>query len=271
MTSKKRVEELKELGMCLNHSNRPAAEGHSYCQECRDAQKDRNDKNKRLGMCPGHKNRPAAKGSMFCQECLDSSKAKRIKNKAAGMCPNHENVPHAEGHVNCQKCIDYMKARRGEIIGAGMCTRHKNIPAVDGCRACLECLRNDKIRAYKHKGVVWAISDEDAVDRMMEPCYYCGKEAPEWGHGLDKVDPNGGYTLENAVSCCWSKKDKEQRCNNTKNACTPHIARKMLEHQIENRDELTLAWLNLLFSKIFIPTAIPQASHAQLSLDGGHF
>lgn len=46
------------------------------------------------------------------------------------------------------------------------------------------------------------------------PCHYCGDvvEAAA-GYSLDRVDPAGGYTPENVVTCCVT-------CNKAKNAMT---------------------------------------------------
>lgn len=36
------------------------------------------------------------------------------------------------------------------------------------------------------------------------PCAYCGGALPEAGHGLDRLDPDGPYSKDNVVACCWS-------------------------------------------------------------------
>ena len=35
-------------------------------------------------------------------------------------------------------------------------------------------------------------------------CNYCGGPLSPTGHGLDKMDPYKGYTLDNVVPCCYT-------------------------------------------------------------------
>ena len=58
--------------------------------------------------------------------------------------------------------------------------------------------------------------DEAAANNMLtligKSCYYCGFIDPERCNGLDRVDNDGGYFVDNVVSCCMycnmAKKDK---------------------------------------------------------------
>ena len=45
---------------------------------------------------------------------------------------------------------------------------------------------------------------EGLKEKMMEPCFYCGFEPPEKYrlNGLDCVDPDQGYSLDNTVAAC---------------------------------------------------------------------
>lgn len=37
---------------------------------------------------------------------------------------------------------------------------------------------------------------------LDQPCYYCGHPLNETGIGLDRLDSDRGYVLDNVVPCC---------------------------------------------------------------------
>jgi hypothetical protein len=47
---------------------------------------------------------------------------------------------------------------------------------------------------------------------VAEGCHYCGGELAPTGHGLDRKDPFGPYSIDNVVPCCWGcNRRKKQR------------------------------------------------------------
>jgi hypothetical protein len=77
-------------------------------------------------------------------------------------------------------------------------------------------------------GREWALSKEQFRVLTKGNCVYCGKVPSRNfnGHptfngtylynGIDRVDNNRGYTIDNCVSCCWE-------CNSMKHTRTPAI------------------------------------------------
>lgn len=65
-----------------------------------------------------------------------------------------------------------------------------------------------KHKAYKHKdksfGFFDTIDKEQALLKMKEPCFYCGKEH---SLGLDRIDNTLGHSDDNVRPCC-------EKCNN---------------------------------------------------------
>lgn len=65
---------------------------------------------------------------------------------------------------------------------------------------------------------VFELSEDEFVDLVLSDCYYCGAKPGESRshqhfsknslpvNGIDRIDSSGGYTRENARSCC-------PRCN----------------------------------------------------------
>lgn len=74
------------------------------------------------------------------------------------------------------------------------------------------------IRQYKHcadnRHIPWQLSDEEAVQLMACECKYCGAKNSNRAYrkqytvklffynGIDRVDSNLPYRLDNCVSCC---------------------------------------------------------------------
>lgn len=63
--------------------------------------------------------------------------------------------------------------------------------------------RNATIRYYKRNAKVrnlkWDISNEEFDILQSQVCYFCGKDPL---NGIDRLDNNKGYILDNCVSCC---------------------------------------------------------------------
>lgn len=69
--------------------------------------------------------------------------------------------------------------------------------------------------AARYRGRIWDISKEDFRKLTSSNCFYCNSEPSNiskrqnrrnWGvylyNGLDRVDNNEGYTLDNVIPCC---------------------------------------------------------------------
>jgi len=64
-----------------------------------------------------------------------------------------------------------------------------------------------KIKVYKRgakdRNLSWNLTDQEVIDIFEQKCYYCSQEkTDEYFIGIDRVDNNEGYILENCVSCC---------------------------------------------------------------------
>jgi len=97
------------------------------------------------------------------------------------------------------------------------------------------------------RGYEWALSKEDVRQLTSRPCHYCGiepiqriKKASYNGdciyNGLDRVDNDRGYLIDNIVPCCGT-------CNKMKNNMTQkefldHIQRIFNTMFIGGRDDL---------------------------------
>jgi 5-methylcytosine-specific restriction endonuclease McrA len=80
-------------------------------------------------------------------------------------------------------------------------------------RATMNKVLTDYKRHAKKKGVSWDLTDDQVKSIISKECYYCGAEpTPNYAgkiNGIDAIDNNKGYTLDNIVPCC-------KRCNKAK-------------------------------------------------------
>lgn len=99
-----------------------------------------------------------------------------------------------------------------------------------------ESARNNLEYQYKKgaekRKLDYNLTTDQFTKLVTGKCHYCGdaltakvkgqgKTSGDFEYtGIDRVDSNNGYSIENCVSCCWM-------CNNMKNA---HQTDKFLEH-----------------------------------------
>ena len=55
----------------------------------------------------------------------------------------------------------------------------------------------------RRRGIPFSITELEHFAIAMQQCSYCGgKESTSMFNGIDRVDSNGDYTLQNLVPCC---------------------------------------------------------------------
>ena len=96
--------------------------------------------------------------------------------------------------------------------------RKEKYPCGNGIRIrreCKECEKkianiqtNTPKRRYqfyrysaKRRNFEFKLTIEEFKKFWQKPCYYCGDEIKTIG--LDRIDSNKGYLLNNIVPCCW--------------------------------------------------------------------
>lgn len=93
---------------------------------------------------------------------------------------------------------------RGRVARCKVCYRHtqKTVVRLKPYRRESEAKRN----AFK-RGVDWTLSRDQFMTFWQSPCSYCGDGIDTIG--LDRIDNQRGYTMDNVVPCCG-------RCNSMK-------------------------------------------------------
>ena len=80
-----------------------------------------------------------------------------------------------------------------------------------------------KVQAEK-RSLEWRLTDEQIACLTKQPCHYCGAEPAQIArhvdhngvyvyNGIDRIDNNEGYTIDNVVPCC-------KMCNSAKSTST---------------------------------------------------
>jgi len=145
---------------------------------------------------------------------------------------------------NPEKCAIYwMNSRWRQIERDGIDEYlRKNAEAAKTYRAknkdkCEELYKQkrmspySRLKYYKHRaknsGIEWKLDDDFAILLFNQECYYCG-EMDEFGlNGIDRINNNGDYDIENVVSCCVM-------CNFMKSEMDQEIYMKKIEHILLN-------------------------------------
>jgi len=89
--------------------------------------------------------------------------------------------------------------------------------------------------AAKKRNIEWKLLFEEYIKLIETPCYYCNNELGppvKRSIGLDRLDSNGCYELNNVVSCCY-------KCNTLKsNIFTPEETKMAVETILNYRKSL---------------------------------
>lgn len=75
-----------------------------------------------------------------------------------------------------------------------------------------EVIFKEYIQSAKKRDLPFELSQDQVVDLIFSPCYYCG-ERVDPRVGIDRIDSSQGYILENTVSAC-------SMCNYAKQSLT---------------------------------------------------
>jgi len=106
---------------------------------------------------------------------------------------------------------------RGRLLRGGHtkscgCLRGETNRLPRGVSAFNRVVRSMK-RSAKRRGLTWHLTDAQVRHLTKQPCHYCGVEPAQVKdsgndtgvyiyNGVDRIDSERGYTIDNVVSCC---------------------------------------------------------------------
>ena len=105
------------------------------------------------------------------------------------------------GNIILKKCF-----RCGEWLSID--NFWKNQSQKDGysgeCKSCSSSAKENRYNMYKKnakkRNLIFELSKEEFYELTSKPCYYCG-DLHNY-NGIDRIDSNEGYVLDNCISCC---------------------------------------------------------------------
>ena len=132
----------------------------------------------------------------------------------------------------------------------------RDLTCKDGYHSiCIECRRvrkqipRLKYRELKYaarlRNYEWTLELKDTSGLILSDCYYCGKPSQEGIkiHGLDRVENDRGYHLDNVVPCCYD-------CNIAKHANTQEDFIEMCKRVAERHT--TYEKSNVEWTKVYL-------------------
>jgi len=174
-----------------------------------------------------------------CQVCLEKDRIKDNINRTVAIERNNLIISSNKNQKICTTCCKEYNI--SEFIG--------NIPNTQ-TKTCKTCRAKNKeqdkyrdkdkrnllaklninncfksyIKEAQRRSIEFHLLKEDFLNIIKTPCYYCGEINEEKQfNGIDRLDSNKNYILENCVSCC-------SLCNYLKNKIPVDIFIKRVRH-----------------------------------------
>lgn len=148
--------------------------------------------------------------------CLhnESKLIHKIQGQKFGKLTALEHISHGKWVCQCDcgetTIASGSKMISGHIRSCGCLGRYKD--REDAIIARVYKINRQQAR---HRGKEFNIKKEDFKEVILQPCHYCGKNSSKkytdekedsdlfvLYNGLDRVDNNKGYLIDNVVSCC---------------------------------------------------------------------
>jgi hypothetical protein len=90
------------------------------------------------------------------------------------------------------------------------------------------------------RSLLFTITESDFEKTVIQPCYYCGFVSKSRLNGIDRINNNKGYTVENSITCCTM-------CNIIKNKQHPNEfldkVNIIVNKQLNNKD-IDISYIN---------------------------
>lgn len=98
----------------------------------------------------------------------------------------------------------YRDRNKARINALGRAYHKRNKEKLKEIRKAPDRLWVQSRSKAKQRGLSWDISIPQYTHLMSLPCFYCGGSLPPLGCGLDRLDNNKGYQMDNVAPCCYS-------------------------------------------------------------------
>lgn len=142
----------------------------------------------------------------ICRECKNADR-RELKKKYKKINSDPNKVWDPEYIKKCSTCHKEQNAQEYHT---------RKLSEKDGYRhECKTCTsKKGQTPKAKHlsmkydavkRNYQWTLEEQDTSGLFLSDCYYCGKPSREEVkiHGLDRVENDRGYHLDNVVPCCY--------------------------------------------------------------------
>jgi len=137
----------------------------------------------------------------FCRKCktkkdlTEFRPTRYLKNSTRNECRKCESLLSKNRYKNSTYICSVIDCDRAGIYNDNsLCAHHYK--QIDENRF------KNAIKSAKRRNKVWNISFNDWKNLIEKSCFYCFKLFKEEGSGLDRLDNNRGYELDNVIPCC---------------------------------------------------------------------
>lgn len=179
-----------------------------------------------------------------CEDCLKKDREKDKQKREQAKLKNEQNK-----NTNTRLCntcckelsIENFNGIKGITLTCNICRTSNKIQDLKRDKANRNKLERERVyynytKWAKNRNLDFNIERTDFENLIKMNCYYCNILQENGMNGLDRIDPNIGYTKENCVSCC-------QMCN--------YIKMKDDIDDFKNRIEHILIYNKLINGKMY--------------------
>lgn len=184
-----------------------------YCKNCKDNYYLEQAKKKFIGMKHGvlecidvsRKYDNKIKGYRTMAICKCSKCGSTTEVRTERLSPNNKYVPQS-----CSNCVN-------DIYRTTTLERYHRLYNCNGIEYKAKIHDSRRLTSIKSnaetRNLKFLLTDEQALNLLHQDCYYCGQPKAD---GIDRIDSNKDYTVDNCVPCC-------KVCNIMKNKFSSEI------------------------------------------------
>jgi len=183
---------------------------------------------KKLGIPSPTKKHPMRGCVVVCDKKISGIKMERLKNQEKYWAHITRGRFDILDRLYKRKLISIENKRLFNHLGG--CFKRKRKTTIEAKYNILK-----KSAQIRKKEISLCLEEYKLIHKKYKnKCYYCNKNIKsEYGHSLDRVDSNKGYSFKNVVLCCFSCNTRKSNKNEKKLLESYQIYKKMFDTYIE--------------------------------------
>jgi len=126
-------------------------------------------------------------------------------------------MPRVSKEKNKEYSKKYRESERGKLIRKQWNESDEHKASVQKYKSSQKGKESLKwkyhLKSARDRGINNELSRDFYISMCYQDCWYCGNKPPEQLNGVDRIDSNFGYSIQNSRPCCWN-------CNRMKGILT---------------------------------------------------